>query len=290
MDFEFLQDPINKTWSIMAPRRAKRPDVANGSIPVCPFCRGKEKDEKELYRIGGEPGDSNWKIRVIPNKFPFTSGHEIFVHSPDHHKNFDELPLSHTELILETYKERFRVHKKDGLPFIFHNRGEAGGESVPHPHSQLAIIPEGIDHQIPKIGAINDKEAIQTKEFIISCPRTSKWPEEVWFIPKRRDTTFDEITKDEIKDLGKSLYRIIQIMDMRHGHEFAFNFYIYPANDWYLRLVPRLKVMGGFEVGTGIFVNTQDPRETLEFIKEHFTNPDPQKIREKHRASYRRGV
>jgi UDPglucose--hexose-1-phosphate uridylyltransferase len=57
-----------------------------------------------------------------------------------------------------------------------------------------------------------------------------------------------------------------------------------------MRIIPRLKVPGGFELGTGIFVNTQDPKETIEFIKEHFDHPDKEKIKTIHKATYRRGV
>ena len=76
-------------------------------------------------------------------------------------------------------------------------------------------------------------------------------------------------------------------MDIRHGHEFSFNFYIYPGKEWYLRLIPREKILGGFELGTGVIVNTQDPAETFNFIKEHFNEPDVEKIRE-NRAEYHR--
>jgi UDPglucose--hexose-1-phosphate uridylyltransferase len=57
-----------------------------------------------------------------------------------------------------------------------------------------------------------------------------------------------------------------------------------------MRIIPRLKVPGGFELGTGIFVNTQDPKETIEFIKEHFDHPNVEKIKTIHKATYRRGV
>ena len=50
-DFKFLEDPVSKKWVILAPRRAKRPDIAKISSPLCPFCIGREKDEPELYRI-----------------------------------------------------------------------------------------------------------------------------------------------------------------------------------------------------------------------------------------------
>ena len=79
-------------------------------------------------------------------------------------------------------------------------------------------------------------------------------------------------------------------MDLRHGHEFPYNLSIYPYKDWYLRLIPRIKVIGGFEVGTNVFVNTQDPAKTIEFIIEHFDSPDEEKIKTTHRADYRRRV
>ena len=57
-----------------------------------------------------------------------------------------------------------------------------------------------------------------------------------------------------------------------------------------MRIIPRVKSLGGFEVGTGIFVNTQDPNETIEFIKEHFENPKEEKITTSHRAEYHKAV
>ena len=136
-----------------------------------------------------------------------------------------------------------------------------------------------------------DKEEVkETEHHLIFAPLSSEWPDEVWIAPKRDGLLYSEISDAEIKDLAKSMYRLIQIFDLRHGHEFPFNFYISPHKGWYLRIVPRLKNLGGFEIGTGISVNTQDPRETIAFIKEHFESPDEEKIRTVHRASYKRAV
>ena len=144
VDFRFLRVPGTKQWVISDPNRAKRPNVGRKIEEVCPFCVGRERQEEEVHREGGMPGDSNWHIRVIKNKFPFTFIHEIVVHSPDHHRNFEELPLSHIELILKTYRLRYEEHRKRGQVYIFHNRGIAGGESIPHPHSQITVIPHNI--------------------------------------------------------------------------------------------------------------------------------------------------
>jgi len=57
-----------------------------------------------------------------------------------------------------------------------------------------------------------------------------------------------------------------------------------------LRLIPRAKTLGGFEIGTGIFINTQGPEETIEFIKEHFDTPNIEKIKREHQAEYKKSV
>lgn len=292
-DFQFLQNPLTGKWVILSPRRAKRPDIAHGLEPVCPFCPGKERNEKEVYRVGGREGDSNWKVRVVNNKFPFAPIHEIIIHSPDHHKNFGELPLPQTELILQTYRQRCKTHEKSGQVYIFHNRQKAGGESLPHPHTQLAVVSKDVTLDIPRLAtpekmavATRDQVFKETSHFVIFCPKTSQWPDEVWIAPKERGNAFGDIKDNQIADLAFTLSRLIQILDLRHGLEFPFNFYIYPGGDWYLRIIPRVKVLGGFEIGTGIFVNTQDPRETIEFIKEHFANPNEEKIRKERQAEY----
>lgn len=286
MDFKFVEDEKGN-FTILAPKRAKRPNESNGTEQLCPFCIGIAEQQGEVFRIGGK---DNWKVLVVKNKFPFAPIHEIVIHSPDHHKTFDELPIAQSEEILRAYRERYNEHKDKGSVIIFSNHGEASGESLPHPHSQIVVIPENIKtnffhHEISK----TDKTK-ETARFTIFSPHESQWPDEVWFYPKERNKTFGEITDEEITDLAKSLYRVLQILDMRHGHEFPYNLVIYPWEDWYLRLVPRVKIIGGFEVGSGVFVNTQDPKETIEFIIEHFHTPDEEKIKTVHRAKYRRAV
>lgn len=101
---------------------------------------------------------------------------------------------------------------------------------------------------------------------------------------------FGSITDVEVTDLAFVISRLIQIYDLRHGYEFPFNFYIAPGKNWYLRLIPRLKILGGFELGTNIIVNTQDPKETFAFIREHFWSPDPEKIKGEHKAEYLKSV
>jgi len=262
-DFAFRKHPGTNKSVVLAPRRAKRTNENGKKEPICPFCVGKEAQEEELYRVGGQTGDSNWKIRVIPNKFPFTYHHELIIHSPDHHKNIDELPFEQVELIFETYRKRFRTHEREGQVYMFHNRGHAAGESLPHPHTQLTVVPQNVALDIlPLDIAIYGKNgglfsqvkeshhSIETDHFLIFCPQTSDWPDEVWVAPKKGGKLFGDISDDEITDFAFVISRLIQLFDIRSGHEFPFNFYIYHGVNWYFRFIPRLKTLGGFEVGT----------------------------------------
>lgn len=259
-DFRFIQDPALHHWIISAPKRAERPDQAEGVEPKCPF----EGDIEDLIFELGE-------VKIKKNKYPFAPVHEVIIHSDDHHKNFDELPEEQVEDIFKAYRSRFEIHKSRGQVFIFNNHGENAGESLPHPHTQLVVIPDEVKLEIPPL-RLSDEEIKELSNFYIFCPKTSQWPDEVWIAPKREGRKFNETTEEEIKDLSFTLKRLIQVFDLKHEKDFPFNFYIYPGVGWYLRFIPRVKILGGFEVGTNVFVNTQDPAETLEFIKKHFDN------------------
>lgn len=290
-DFKYLRIPNLETWVVLDPKRAKRPSVKAKRPTFCPFCPGHEKEEPESYRIGGQDHDSKWSVRVIPNKYPFAPIHEIVIHTPDHSKHFSDLPIDQTRLILEVFVNRFNTHLKHGSVCIFGNSGHEAGESIAHSHSQIAVVPREVQVVVPRLEQnISYKgEHFEVGDFMMICPPYSQWPDEVWIVPKDRGKLFGEITYQELESLSYVLKRLIRIFEVRHGHQFPYNFYIYPFRDWYFRIMPRAKIPGGFEIATGIFVNTQDPRQTIQFIKDHFYEEAEEKIQES-RAQYRKGV
>lgn len=289
MDFKFIKDLSWNKWMVLDPRRSKRPNQSKQVLKTCPFCIGGEEMEKDVYRVGGNPGDSNWQIRILKNKYSFAPVHEIIIHSPDHHKNIDELPLSNVELLFTTYRDRIAKHKKKGQVYLFNNRGEKAGESIPHPHTQLIVIPKDIFLDIRPL-VDTEKDNISTNFFSIFCPAASQWPDEVWIVPKRKGNSFDKLYEEEIMDLSFIMQRLLRILSIRYKEDFPYNFYIAPGNKWYLRIIPRNKIIGGFEVGTGVWVNTQEPKETFAFLKAHFENPNEELIRREHLAEYRHGT
>lgn len=288
-EFSFLNIPNLENWVILAPKRAKRPDVKVKK--VCPFCPGHEKKDPDVYRIGGEGNDDKWSVRVVKNKFPFAPIHEVVVHTPEHKEHLSDLPLDQVRLVIEAWVQRFNTHLSQGTVCIFANSGHDAGESIHHSHSQIAVTPKEVPIIVPRLeeNLFYEGEFLKVKDFTLVCPPYSQWPDEAWVVPGERGKIFGEISYEEIENLAFILRRIVKIFGVRHGHEFPYNFYIYPFRDWYLRIMPRAKIAGGFEMATGIFVNTQDPKDSMKFIKNHFYEEDEEKLL-KNKAEYRRGV
>jgi len=265
--FRFLKNTLYGKWVVLAPKRARRPDVAAGTEPLCPFCEGQEsKTPKEVYRLGrGRKNAPGWQIRVVPNKYRFAPIHELIIHSPAHDDSFFTYKASYIAKIFRVYKERYLRWQRKGQVFIFYNHGTSGGESLPHSHTQLAVVPKQIRLDTPR--AVSPENiAHEGHYFTIFIPQTSGWPYEVWFLPKERGRYFGETRPEEIKDLAKVFSRVLKKLQRVLGADFPFNFYIYPGGDWYLRLIPRVKTPGGFEIGTGILVNTTDPKQATKKI------------------------
>ena len=291
-DFKFTHIPSLQNWIIMAPKRERRPYVENKKkTHFCPFCVGNEKRDPSVFRIGGEDDDQKWSVRVVKNKFPFAPIHEVIIHTPDHKQSISEISVEHVKLVIEAFVNRFNTHLKSGTVCIFSNSGHDAGESINHTHSQLAVVPHDVPIVVPSLEEFLDYrgESITIKDFKIVCPPYSQWPDEVWIVPEDRGKLFGEITYEEMENLAYVLRRLVYIFEARHGEDFPYNFYIYPHRDWYLRIMPRAKIPGGFEIATGIFVNTQDPKDTMEFIKKHFLEEEREKIKLSP-AEYRRGV
>ncbi|HUD44568.1 MAG TPA: hypothetical protein VMR41_03440 [Patescibacteria group bacterium] len=314
MDFKYQHTPDFRNWIVFAPRRSGRPDIAKGNEAICPFCPGNEREDEEVYRIQSkesraksleltsslqpQASNSDWSLRVVKNAFPFAPIHELIIHSPDHHRNIDELPTGYVVNLLKTYRSRYILHQAKGQVCIFHNRGMQAGESIPHAHSQLAVVPVEIEIDAQILLPENEQEGVKTKYFHIFSPKFAQWPDEVWLAPLKGGKRpachagiagrFGEISDEEILDLAVCLPKVIRLLDLRHGHEFPFNYSIYPGANWYLRLIPRQKSLGGFEIGTGIFVNTQDPKETDEFLQAHFKLDEVTQLNEQDKAKYRR--
>jgi len=297
---EYRQDAISGEWVIVAGERKKRLggiglSEAAGKFTGCPFDEGNEQHTPpEVLRIGrGAPNGPGWEVRVIPNKFPILAGHEVIIHSPDHEKDIAELPLSQVEKIVQAYVFRSRHYDDKGLPYIYNNRGPESGASLTHPHSQLIIfekIPEALaeelagaeqyyqQHQNCSYCDLLRREAggaravFENEGFLVISPYAAQWPLELLMIPKKHRSNFSDIDENEITTLAEALQRITAVF--REGYDDpSYNFWIsslsrkFAAGDspvfyhWHLEFVPRLKKLGGVELGAQVMIYDRETPE-----------------------------
>jgi len=272
----YVPDILSRRWVIVSPQRLGRPhSEKKKKISYCPFCPGHEgKTTPEVLRYGkGEPNKPGWLVRVIPNKFPITDYHEVFIHTPSCCKEMESLPLSHLELIFKAYRDRYNFYRKKGQVMIFCNHREHAGASLKHSHSQLVVLPFQINMDtLSREPLTNIVE--ENKYFIVYCPEFSQWPYEVWLTPKKEGAVFGDINDEEIKDFVSIFQKTLKSLEKIYiSHNiskipFSYNFYIYPKENWYLRIIPRFVYRAGFELGTGLNVNIVDPIEAAKQFRE----------------------
>jgi len=262
---KYVPDILSRRWVIISEQRIARPNENNKKEKVCPFCPGNEKiTPEEVLRYGkGEKNKQGWKLRVFRNKYPITDFHEVIVHSPDCKKDIESLSELQVELIFKAYRQRYNFYKKKGQVLIFCNHGFQAGASLSHPHSQLVVIPNQINLDTLSREPLNNIVE-ENKYFFVYCPDFSQWPYEVWFTPKKTGSIFGDITDDEIKDFIEIFKKVFRrLVGIYKSHKsnipFGYNYYIYPKESWYLRLIPRFVKRAGFELGTGLSVNIVDP-------------------------------
>jgi UDPglucose--hexose-1-phosphate uridylyltransferase len=158
---------------IIAEDRALRPSdyqVASdphNEVTNCPFCPGKEHltpPEIRAVRDGGRPNDSNWNVRVIPNKYAALrvegvlsrraagiydemngiGAHEVVIETPNHHARMHEYTEAQMESLLRVCHERVVDLSRDlrmRHVQLFRNHGPGSGASLSHPHTQIIALP-----------------------------------------------------------------------------------------------------------------------------------------------------
>jgi len=171
---ELRKDPITGRWVIISTERGKRPiNFTKKHTPLeegafCPFCYGNEGVtplEVLAYRDSNNPPNTaDWKLRVVPNKFPALQieggldrsgdgmydkmnglgAHEVIIESPSHDLTLGDLTEYQIEDVFWSFRDRIKDLRKDDrfkYVLVFKNHGEAAGASLEHSHSQLIALP-----------------------------------------------------------------------------------------------------------------------------------------------------
>ncbi|MFQ5919732.1 MAG: galactose-1-phosphate uridylyltransferase [Thermoplasmata archaeon] len=226
--------------------------------------------------------------------------HEIIIETPDHTKDFSALATRQIQDVLRAYAARTTDLAKDPrltYVLIFKNHGAEAGASLYHAHSQLIampMVPRRIQDELrgavahhrergtciydgileEELGA-SDRVAFANEDFVALCPYASRFPFEIWILPRRHRSRFEEITTRERRTLARLLRDTLRGLDTLFGNP-PFNWYIHTAPSdgedyayyhWHLEITPRLSRKAGFERGTGFYINSVPPEDAAWLLR-----------------------
>ena len=226
--------------------------------------------------------------------------HEVIIEGPDHACCMALMPETQVASILRVYKERYNLLSMDrrvNHVTIFKNHGVDAGASQPHPHSQLIatpVIPSQVQYRLHEALRHYDEEGkcmfchmvereideqtrvVQKNEHFVAMEVfAAATPFATHIFPLHHMASFGDISAAEIMDLAQILRSLLAKIHVGlKNPDLNFTIRSGPSDyasarhfHWYISVIPRLTRMAGFELGSGMFINTVLPEAAAEFLR-----------------------
>lgn len=226
--------------------------------------------------------------------------HEVIVETPRHDLDLPDLDEAAVIGVFDAYRARSRALRTagSGLVLPFRNHGAASGTSLSHPHSQVIAVPVvppryrrrfdiarahfedrgstlHSDVTAAEIGGGTRVVAVSDRVLAVA-PFASAAPYEVRVVPHEDNASFADASDETLVETARMIRRLLTalrdllgdapynylIMSVPSGEERAGYF------SWHLEVLPRLTAAAGFELGTGIAVNTVAPERAAAQLRE----------------------
>lgn len=228
-----------------------------------------------------------------------TGVHEVIVHGPDHGRDLADLGVEKVDEILRAYLDRYQAAAAQrGVQYvlIILNHGKEAGASLEHPHSQvfgIPLVPDAVAEEIAGTrryrrergtcpycdlltyeGQKRERMIYENSDFAVFAPFASRVPFESWIVPKRHSARFEAISADERRALAEALRALTAklktgLNDPPHNlvvHAAP----VVDADDeyhWHVEVLPKLILVAGFELGSGVMINPTPPESAAEFLR-----------------------
>ena len=173
---ELRYHPLIKDWVMIASHRQNRPQMPKDYCPFCPGS-GKVPDHFDVLKYDNDfpalsqnpPAPDDVANDFFKTKEAYGKC-EVILYSPDHTITLPELPTDHIAKLVDLWCDRFTEISSDEkikYVFIFENRGDVVGVTMPHPHGQIygySIIPKKLELELEA-----SKEFYEEKGKCIFC-------------------------------------------------------------------------------------------------------------------------
>ncbi|MBR2973724.1 MAG: galactose-1-phosphate uridylyltransferase, partial [Clostridia bacterium] len=221
---------------------------------------------------------------------------------PEHTVTLPELPVDHIEKLVDLWTERFEAISADEkikYVFIFENRGDVVGVTMPHPHGQIygySVIPKKIELEMDSCREYFDENKkclicdmlkeeaecearviIENEYFMTVLPFFTEYPYGMYIISKNHKQNLTQFTAEEKRALAEILKDTTGTFDSLFDTKFPYMMCMYqnPVNsedtsEFYhfhiafyppMRSADKVKFNASSETGAWAHCNPTAPEE-----------------------------
>jgi len=226
--------------------------------------------------------------------------HEVIIESPDHNLSLGRQPVEQIERLLAALQARFNDLMRDSrfqMIVIFKNHGERAGTSLRHPHWQLIATPvvprllrlkhatatdyfdqtghclycELVEEEL----VARERVLVSNDHFAAILPYASHVPFETWILPRVHHASFGQADAGQLRALAGLLKEVLLRLEVGlESPDYNLAIDTAPRGDedkkyflWHLQIMPRLTTPAGFELGSGMSINTVMPETGASYLR-----------------------
>lgn len=314
---ELRWHPLIKDWIMIASHRQNRPQMPKDWCPFCPGS-GRVPENYEVFKYDNDfpalSQDPPVPDEVATDFYRTAEAYgkcEVILYSPDHNTTLPRLSAEHLKKLVDLWTERFIELKKDEkikYIFIFENRGEVVGVTMPHPHGQIygyPFIPKKLELELEackehfdaeKTCLICDmiKEEVDTgkrvifenEDFVVFLPFFVEYPYGVYIAGKKHKQNLEQFSDSERYNLAKTIRETVGMLDSLFDNQFPYMMCMHqdPVNsgdfsDYYhfhieffppMRSAEKQKFNASSETGAWAHCNPTAPEEKAEELRQAY--------------------
>lgn len=311
---ELRYNPLTKDWVMIASHRQNRPQMPKNWCPFCPGS-GNVPDNYDVYKYDNDfpalsqnppPADDVandfFKVKESYGKC------EVILFSPEHNANLRELSVSHITKLVDLWAKRFEDIRRDAkikYIFIFENRGEMVGVTMPHPHGQIygySVVPKKIELEVEAskeyyeekkaclfCDMLKEEKAFEKRiifsneHFTVFLPFFCEYPYGVYIMSNKHKSNIAQFNSEERIALAETIKNTTGMLDNLFDINFPYMMCMHNApvntedtSDFYhfhieffppMRAADKQKFNASSETGVWAHCNPTSPEEKAEELR-----------------------
>ena len=314
---ELRWHPLTRDWVMIASHRQNRPQMPKDWCPFCPGSGNVPDDftvlkyDNDFPALSNKPPVPDEVSTELYKTAPAYGKCEVILYSKEHTVTLPELPLPHVKELVDLWQERFSEIKKDEnikYIFIFENRGDIVGVTMPHPHGQIygySVIPKKIEIELASckehfsengrclICDMNKNEIefkqrviFENNSFVVYLPFFCEYPYGVYIVAKEHKQDITQFNDKEKLDLAEAIKNTVGMFDNLFDMSFPYMMCMHqsPVNyedtsDYYhfhieffppMRASDKIKFNASSETGVWAHCNPTAPEEKAVELREAY--------------------